>query len=109
MKEKDIQKAVLEYFNMNGFWVWRNNSGAFVLGDKKKRFFRAGFSGISDLIGIAPDGKFIAVEVKRKGGKLTEKQKHFLELVRDMGGYALVVYSIDDAINFIDSWKRNLK
>ena len=106
MLEKDIQKAIIEYLNASGFWVWRNNTGAMVLEGKngKKRFFRAGFPGISDIIGIAPDGRFVAIEVKRKGGKVTQNQQAFLNAVRGMGAYGIVAYSLDDAMEFVKQY-----
>lgn len=43
-------------------------------------------------------GKFIAMELKAKGGKVRPLQEHFLNLVRQAGGLALVVDP--------DNWKE---
>jgi hypothetical protein len=55
-----------------------------------------GLKGSSDILGILPDGKFLAVECKAKGGRLSEEQGEFLENVRKLGGLAIVAYSIHD-------------
>ena len=54
--------------------------------------------GISDIIGIYR-GRFLAIEVKRPGNKLSDKQAQFLRSVSASGGIAMVAYSVDDVIN----------
>lgn len=53
--------------------------------------------GISDLL-ICYEGKFVAVEVKKPGGKLSPLQEQFLHDVRTAGGIAFVAYSVDDVV-----------
>src|SRR3990167_10893916 len=97
MSEQDIVNSILDYLNLKGHRCWRNNTGAFPFESKGvRRYIRAGFPGSSDIIGIAKDGKFIAVEVKKPGGKLTENQMKFLEMIGNNGGYAILAFSIDD-------------
>lgn len=64
----------------------------------KRRFFRfASATGISDLVGLLrPSGRFLAVEVKRPGRPLTQEQAAFLATVRDNGGVALCVHSLEE-------------
>lgn len=52
---------------------------------------------ISDLL-VCLDGKFVAIEVKRPQGKLTDGQERFLHNVRAAGGIAFVAYSVDDVV-----------
>lgn len=52
--------------------------------------------GVSDIIGIAPNGRFIAIEVKRKGGELSLEQSVFLDEIRKNNGVALLAYSMED-------------
>lgn len=55
--------------------------------------------GSADLIGmLAPQGRFLALEVKRPGEKPTREQELFLELVRKSGGVAAVVHSVEEAL-----------
>ncbi len=46
--------------------------------------------GSSDIIGILPDGKFLAIECKSDKGRLSEAQKIFLKKIDDMGGRLLL-------------------
>lgn len=68
-------------------WVERQNNGAFKDGD---RFVRFGWPGCSDIIGQLRDGRFLAVEVKAPGGRLSEAQSLFIDRVRAAGGVAFV-------------------
>ena len=88
---------------MFGAFVWRNNTGA--LRDKRERPVYFGKPGSSDILGILPGGRFIAVECKSKKGKLSEKQKIFLAEVERLGGLAIVARSIDDLLNALDGVK----
>jgi len=55
----------------------------------KKRFWRAGIKGIADIVGMYK-GRFVAIEVKRKGKKASADQKVYLQRVRECGGIAFV-------------------
>ena len=83
----------------HGATLWRNNVGVFV--DETGRHVRVGLANdtpalnktlkSSDLIGIAPEGKFLAIEVKHPGwtqpANAREKaQMAFLNLVNSRGG-----------------------
>jgi hypothetical protein len=96
--EQQVVNSVLHYLNGRGHFVWRNNSGVARAVDKRgrERLWRAGIKGSADIIGVAKDGKFIAVECKHGKNKTTESQDMFLKDVRDRGGYAVVAYDIED-------------
>lgn len=53
--------------------------------------------GSSDLVGIGPRGRFLALEVKQPGKKPTEEQERFIAIVRAAGGVAEVVTSVERA------------
>lgn len=53
--------------------------------------------GVSDIIGVF-NGRFLAIEVKAAGGRVTPEQERFIETVRRHGGIAFVARSIDDVI-----------
>jgi hypothetical protein len=97
--EKAVVKECLEYLNFMGIYAYRNNTGASEYQDKrtgKKRFVRYGKPGASDIIGIMPGGRFIAVECKAAKGRLSEAQHEFLCQVERMGGLAIVARSVED-------------
>ena len=80
-----------------GCIVWRNNTG--VLSDRNGRPVRFGLCvGSSDIIGIAPDGRFLAVEVKAATGKASDAQQRFIAAVRKAGGRAGVARSAEHAV-----------
>ena len=101
MREGAIVQACLDYLNIYGAYVWRNNTGA--LKAKDERLVRFGKPGSSDILGIMPGGRFIAVECKSENGKLSDKQKAFLEEVERLGGLAIVAKSVDDVIDAVIS------
>jgi len=61
----------------------------------KGRFIRFGPPGQSDILGVLPDGRILAIEVKKPGGKKpTFEQVLFLETIRRHGGVGMVVYTL---------------
>lgn len=97
--EKDIQRQILEWLAYQGIFSWRNNTGAIVSEYKgKQRFMRFGMKGSPDIIGILKDGKFLAIEVKRKGGKMTSEQIVFFERINENGGVAILAYKLEDVM-----------
>lgn len=121
MSEKNTQSEIMLAVSRAGAVIFRNNIGNGVLGHVIQQ---AGTSfhivngrrvqfglcpGSSDLIGwrtvtVTPAmvGKsvclFLALEVKTKTGTPTEEQVNFLLRVREAGGLAGVVRSVDEAI-----------
>lgn len=109
ISEKEIQSSVLAYLQYRKILCWRNNTGSFVRNyynqteqKWKQTFFRAGHVGHSDIMGLLPDGRFLAVEVKTQTGKLSKEQKEFLDLVKANKGIAIVARSLEDIITAVD-------
>lgn len=96
-KEDEVQKQCLDYLTIRNIYHWRQNSGCAKIG---KRFIRfTTIIGISDILGICPDGRFLAIECKReKGGVVSTAQKLFLQNIKNNGGVAIVVHSLDDMV-----------
>ena len=103
-READVLTACLQYLTCRGVFCWRsNNAGVYDPVRKRYRAFR-GLKGVSDILGIIPQqvqvggevltqGIFLAVEVKRQGGRASTDQDWFLEKVRELGGIGLCVRS----------------
>ena len=89
--EGRIKADCLRYLERRGFFVWNNPSGAVRIAPD--RWVHFGKKGSADIIGVLPDGKFLAVEVKAPHGRLSPEQSAFLEKVRGMKGVAVVVRS----------------
>ena len=97
MKETNILKLCLMALSQAGCLAWRNNTGA--LPDRQGRIVRYGLcNGSSDIVGLAPDGIFFAVEVKTATGKPTPEQLTFIAAIRRQGGRAGVARSPEEAV-----------
>ena len=108
MLEQDIQKVILDYLRYKKIFCWKvNNAGIY----KKKTgaYIPTGLLGVSDIIGLLPNGLFLAIEVKRPGKEPLDNQKEFLENIRKNNGVGLVAYSVDDVIEFLENYKNAFK
>jgi|WetSurMetagenome_2_1015567.scaffolds.fasta_scaffold632336_1 hypothetical protein len=86
-------KAALEL--EPGMVIARNNTGR--LRDTHGRPVKFGLGrGSADLIGCL-DGRYFAIEVKTQTGETTKWQEAWLQSIRDVGGFACVVRSVDEA------------
>lgn len=98
--EANILNDCMIALSKSGARVWRNNVG--VLKDKTGRPVKFGLcKGSSDIIGICPDGKFLAVECKTEKGRATDNQLRFIEMVRQIGGRAGIARCADDALDIM--------
>jgi len=112
-REQELIGEILEYLNLRGIFAWRQNAGLVVIESHgRRRVMRVGMKGISDILGIIPpDGRFLAIEVKKPGRKPTAHQRAFLAEVRRMGGVALVAHSLEDverALNGLSGSSRTV-
>lgn len=96
--EANIQGLIMIALSQAGCLVWRNNTG--VLKDANGRPIKFGLcKGSADLIGICPDGKFLAVECKTKAGRVSPEQETFIAAVKRAGGRAGIARSTQDALD----------
>jgi hypothetical protein len=99
IKEQDIQKVIFDYLRLKKIICFKHrNVGIYVQKTSKYIPLSAGEKGISDIIGCDKSGKFIAIEVKRKGNKPTDEQLDFLRRIKESGGIAILAYSLDDVM-----------
>lgn len=97
--EHQIQALILEYLQRKHLFCWRNNTGAVRLENKdgSMRMFRAGVSGLPDILGISHQGRLFAIEVKRpRTGRLTELQADMILKLREQNAVAFVATSLED-------------
>ena len=88
-----LVKACLSLLRAKGIFAWRNNTGATKIGT---RFIRFGTVGASDILGVLPDGRFLAVECKRPGNVVTAAQHAFQDSIQEANGVALVCFSVGE-------------
>jgi hypothetical protein len=70
--------------------------------------------GISDVCGVAPNGRSIWIEAKTKDGMVSEDQRDFLDDVHQNGAIAMVARSIEDAAAMVamqsgSKWKAEME
>ncbi len=96
--EGAVLNAVLEYLHVRRIFAWRNNTGAAVARapNGRNRLIRYGKVGSADILGVLDDGRFLAIECKAPGGRLTAPQADFIASVNARGGLAFVARSIED-------------
>lgn len=95
----DLTKACLRLLALRGVFAWRMNNTGVRRTDKRGRQFWAfnGLRGIADVLGVcAPDGKFLAIEIKVGDDEQSPHQLAFEASVRDSGGLYFVVRSVKD-------------
>ena len=98
--ETALVKTCLDHLRLRGVLAWRNNTAGIRRVDRRGRAFWSfhGLRGAADILGVLPGGRFLAVEVKRPGNHPTEAQRAFLDGVRDAGGAALCVHSVEELV-----------
>lgn len=86
MLERDIVAAIKRYLASLGsdVFFWKEHGEPY------------GTSGVPDII-CCYKGRFLGLEAKLPGGKLTELQKRALDKINRAGGIARRVESVDDA------------
>lgn len=94
--ESALVRACLELLAARGVYAFRVNQQGVPIAGKPGKYRPGPTRGVSDILGVLPGGRFLAVECKRKGGKVTSDQIGFLNYVKEFGGLAVVAYSVDD-------------
>lgn len=96
-----LTTAIINYLGYKGIFAWRNNNTGVY--DPVKKVFRrnpAQLNGVSDIIGVAPNGKFIGVEVKIGSDKQSDFQKRFEAEIKERNGVYLVAKNLDDVTKY---------
>lgn len=90
LTEKMIQNQILSYLRTIGIYCWKHWQGPM-----------SSFKGVSDILGIMKDGKFIAIEVKTDRGRVTPEQQNFLDIINKNNGMAFLAKSLDEVMQKI--------
>lgn len=100
MRESDVQNSIRLALNPYAV-IFRSNVGKVRMHDG--RWFDTGLpAGHPDLYGFRKsDGKVIYIEVKNGKGKLRDKQKHFIETMRQYPVIIGVCRSAEEAIELV--------
>src|SRR5258706_13576807 len=93
--EQSIQRAILELLRWRNIFCWKNNTAGIYV-RARNTYIPRHAPGVSDILGILKDGRFLAIEVKALKGKLSLHQELFLEEINSRGGLAIVARSVED-------------
>jgi hypothetical protein len=97
-KANDLTRQILLFLYRNNVYAWRQNTGG-VFDPSSGRFRTAPKKGVSDILGILPTGRLIAVEVKVGKDKLRPEQEGFLANIAHNNGVAIVAREFDSFCN----------
>lgn len=89
-REKTIENRIKNYLKKNNIYYFKVHGNGFQK------------VGIPDIVACI-NGTFTGIEVKRPGGKPSPLQIANIEQIRNNGGSAEIVYSFEEAKQFIDS------
>ena len=95
--EGDIQRKILQHLKKQGVYCWRNNTTGIY--DQKLKTYRTSpyaLKGVADILGILPDGKLLAIEVKTKKGVVSQDQALFGRRIRENNGVYIIARSVSD-------------
>jgi hypothetical protein len=113
--EATIQKEIQLALSKAGCIMWRNESAGVWAGRilfkqasqvtlDNASFIKSGLCvGSSDLIGLTPCGRFLAVEVKTPKGKPTDEQINFINAVNAKNGIGYIARSAEEAIQELEA------
>lgn len=91
-KEADIQRTILDWLAAKRIFHYRQNTGAVKTED---RFFRFGTPGAPDIVAVI-GGRYVGIEVKRRGGMQTPGQREFEGRLNTAGGLYVLARSLED-------------
>ena len=101
--EADIQSEIMIELSKRGHKIFRANAGK-IQDARTGMWIKLFPKGFPDLCGWrAGDGKFIAIEVKNKKGKLRAEQVNFARFAKTQPIIYGVARSKEEAINIIEN------
>lgn len=102
MREKDIENIILEYLMYRSVFAWKNNTmGVYDKnrGTYRKNMNKYAINGVADILGVLPNGRMLAIEVKTPRGKVSPTQQKFIDRVNKEGGLAFVARDLETVVN----------
>ena len=103
MKESDIQKSILEWLDLHGYWSWRMPVGGVMHqgGGKGVRFKKSPVKGFPDIMGVMKNvtGQLFGIEVKTAKGRQSPDQKIIEEKFIKAGCLYILARNLDYVIS----------
>lgn len=106
LPESVIESQIFHYLRGRGVLCFKSIQAGFF--DPVRKVFRKQASpyfrkGVSDCLGLLPDGRFLAIEIKARYGKVSPEQQRFIDDVNNSGGVAFVARSVQDVVDKLSS------
>jgi len=104
VKEKEIQKQILDYLKILHIFHWKNNTAG-IYKQATGSYIPSQSVGSPDII-IVIKGRIIGCEVKAKGGKQSPSQKEFQSNLEAAGGKYFLAFCLEDVINYLKNYGK---
>lgn len=106
IREKDVQRAILQYLALKNVWCHRMNSGAalFQSSEGKQRYVRFGAKGMADIL-VFTDSSVIWIEVKGSEGHQSSDQKEFQDKAESLNHVYILAHSVEDIVSLFERGK----
>lgn len=99
LSERHVQGQILNWLERKGIFHYRQNTG----GAKLKGFYvKFGKKGAPDIVAIC-EGRYVAIEVKREGGKQSAAQIEYMNNVIVAGGLYILADRLEDVTQLLES------
>lgn len=95
MSEQKLQTKILKWLKDNGFWVIKT-----IVTNR---------NGVPDIIACAPNGTFVAIEVKYGTNKPSKLQEWNINLITHNNGIAFVAYNLETVKDRLNEYRNNSK
>jgi hypothetical protein len=107
LSEKQLSNQVLQTLKALGFFVWENKTmGTY---DPSIGTYRKGnaMTGVPDILGILPDGKFLGIELKtqQRKGVVSDSQKAFLKRAEELNALTFVSNDLNHVLKTLEEKK----
>jgi hypothetical protein len=108
--ELEVQLKIQKHCRALGWYVFRVEAKA-SFSDREGLNYSQTQSGVSDLIGVLPNGVHISIEVKAPGrlSTLRENQRQHLIRVINHGAFGVCVDSVDKLELYYQTWVSSSK
>ena len=102
MKESEIQSQCLDWLKANGYFAIKLHLGPIKIGSGRN--VRNPMAGAPDIFALK-DGIYYGIEVKKAGGKVSDRQSEWHDKAERSGGALIVVVnSLQDMIDKLNGW-----
>jgi hypothetical protein len=97
--EKLLKQCLLQ-LTTHGYMAWKNSTGA--LKANTGHFQRYGLKGSADIIGLTPEGQFLAIEIKTGKAVQNKAQVSFQKAIESRNGIYKIIRTYEELIEWLE-------